>query len=306
MRTVLIGAVESTATALESLTAAGYPPNLLLTLDPTRGRARHSDYVDLAALADPATEVQHIRQTNAPEIVDRVRALAPDFLFIIGWSQVVGPALIAAARHFAIGFHPTALPVMRGRAPIAWTILLDVRETAASLFVIDEGIDSGPILAQHPITVDPRETADSLMDKHLDALRAMMAKLVPELAEGRYEMQAQDEDRASYCAGRRPQDGLIDWNAPAKEIDRLVRASGRPYPGAFAYVGPERLTVWASQPVELAHPHYAIAGQVLHFVDDQPVVFCGDGHGLRLIEYEMSNGARLKGQARLTREIDAS
>jgi methionyl-tRNA formyltransferase len=306
MRTVLIGAVESTAVALEALQQAGHPPAMVLTLSPELGPRQHSDYVDLAPLATADTEVRHIQRTSSAEVLDCVRETDPDFLFVIGWSQLVGPDLRAAAKTFTIGFHPTALPRHRGRAPIAWSILLGLRETGSSLFIIDEGTDTGPILAQRQISIDPRETVASLITKQLDALRTMLSALVPDLASGNWEARPQDHSQASYCAARGPRDGLIDWKAPADEIDRLVRASGHPYPGAFAYCGDRRVTVWSSEPENLPHPYYAGPGQVVCQIDDRPVVCCGDGRFLRLTDYATETGERLKGQVRLTREIDLS
>lgn len=298
MRSVLIGAVESSAIALQALRAAGHPPDSVITLDREIGKKRHSDYVDLEPLAGPDTTVLRCRNANKPEIISHVRGANPDFLFVIGWSQIVGAELQSCARNFTIGFHPTALPLYRGRAPLAWTILLGLTETAGSLFIIDDGVDSGPILAQKQVLVSPRETVASLMDKHMDALRAMLDDLIPALACGDWQEQQQNHSKASYCAARRPEDGLVDWSAPAESIDRLVRATTRPYPGAFTFTRTSRVTIWSCEPVRLSNSYYGQVGQIVCFEDDCPVVLCGVGEYVRLTDYEVEGDKMLTGQPR--------
>lgn len=299
MRTVLIGAVESSATTLRVLTELGHPPALVATLDPETGRARHSDYVDLGPLAGPDSEVVRIAKVNDPAFIGRVRDLSPDFVFVIGWSQIVGPELRAAAGNCAIGFHPTALPKHRGRAVLAWTILLGELETGCSLFVIDDGVDSGPLLAQERFAVAPREDVTTLMGKHIAALERMLQTLVPRLAAGTWETVVQDDGLASYCAGRRAEDGLIDWSQDADAIDRLIRAVSAPYPGAFTFTRKRRLTIWEAEPIDLPNPWHAADGQIVLHDDGAPVVRCGDGRFLRLLRYDTDDGAPLIGQPRL-------
>ncbi|MGE0442310.1 MAG: methionyl-tRNA formyltransferase [Gemmatimonadales bacterium] len=281
MRIVLVGAVESSAAALTAMAAVGHPPAGLVTLPASR-RARHSDYVDLrplaASLGVPVIEAADI---NAPEARSAVAALQPSYLFVIGWSQIVREPARALAAAGCLGYHPTRLPAMRGRAVIPWTILAGVPETAGTLFWLDDGVDSGPIAAQEVFPVPADATARSLYDRHLVALGAMLRDLVPKLARGERPATPQDESAASYCARRTADDGAIDWHHPAAGVDRLVRAAGAPYPGAFTVVRGARLTIWdgAVQPLR---SHLAAMGQVVEWQDEAPVVLCGDGSGFRL------------------------
>jgi len=299
MRTVLIGAVGSTEVVLRALQDAGYPPVLLATLAPDIGRKRHADYVDLSALATEATEVLHIENSSDSAFVEQVHVAQPDIIMVIGWSQVVHQELRDAARWFTVGFHPTLLPAMRGRAVIGWTILLGLEETGTTLFVIDEGVDSGPILAQDRFSLDPRETVASLSDKVVRSLDRMLRDVLPRLIDGTAQPRPQSDEGASYCAKRTAADGLIDWTRPAAEIDRLIRASGRPYAGAFTFTSKRRLMVWAAEPCPAAVRFHAAPGQVVDYRDGDPIVLCGDGALLRIAEYEASDGRPLTGQVRL-------
>lgn len=298
MRTLLIGAVGSTAIVLRAMQDAGYPPQMLATLTPETGRKRHADYVDLAAMTTAATEVAFIDATNDPSFVARIREIAPDIIFVIGWSQIVGPELRSAAGRHCIGFHPTLLPALRGRAAIGWTILLGLPETGATLFEICDGVDDGPILAQARIALTDRETVATLAEKLSAALADMIRELLPRLAAGTAEARQQPEHGISYCARRVASDSLINWEEGYLVIDRLIRASSAPYSGAFTFTRKRRVTIWAAKPWPLLNPYYAAAGQIVDYVDGDPVIRCGDGEYLRVTDYD-AEGHRLTGQIRL-------
>jgi methionyl-tRNA formyltransferase len=304
VRTILIGAIGSTEVAFRAMQAAGCAPVLLATYAPELGRARHSDFVDLAAVAGDATEVVHVESIADPDFISRVRAIEPDAVFVIGWSQIVNRQLREAAGR-CIGFHPTLLPAMRGRAAFGWTILLGLRETGATLFEIDDGIDTGPILAQQRIDLDPRETVATLAAKSFAVLERLLDEILPRLADGTAVAQPQPEVGVTYCAKRTAADGLVEWARTADEIDRLVRAATRPYAGAFTFTSSRRVTIWAAEPYQAPARYLAALGQVVTYIDGDPVVLCGDGSYLRLTEYTTSDGNPLVGQVRLRARMPA-
>jgi methionyl-tRNA formyltransferase len=291
MRAVLILAVESTRIALRVLSAAAdWTVSALVTLPPALAD-RHSDFVDLTDEAREAgARIIHAAEGNSPEMIAQVRAAEPDLLVVIGWSQLCRQELIDIAPQGAIGYHPAPLPHLRGRGVIPWTILLQQPITAGSLFWIDEGVDSGPILAQRFFHVAPDETAESLYARHMEVLEAMLKEVAPALAAGTAPRMPQDERYASWTAKRTPEDGRIDWHLPAADIERLIRAVGRPYPGAFTTAGGERLVIWKAKRWEGAERHAAAPGQVIVQQDGMFVVRCGDGQGLCATEWERPSG----------------
>ncbi|MGH6943227.1 MAG: methionyl-tRNA formyltransferase [Geminicoccaceae bacterium] len=277
MRSVLVGAVDSTQVALRAMGRAGAPPALLVTLPPER-RTRHSDYLDLAPHAAAlATEVCHAADVNAEATLARIEAAAPDYLFVIGWSQICRAPLLGVARLGAIGFHPAALPRMRGRAVIPWTILEREPRTGSTLFWLDQGVDTGPILAQRLFGVVPDETAGSLYRKHMQALDGLLPEALDLLRSFDPPRIRQDESLATWCARRMPEDGLIDWRAPAEEILLLIRAVGPPYPGAFTSCRGRRLTILAAEPFLDSRRYVGLPGQIQLVRDDRLVIRCGDG-----------------------------
>lgn len=286
MRALLIGAVEGTRVALDAIASTpGWTLAGVATL-PTELAARHSDFVDLGPAAAAANaDLFRVAGGNSSDFIAWARQLAPDFTFVIGWSQLCGPDLRAALNDRLIGYHTAALPRLRGRATIPWTILLDEKITGSTLFRIDAGVDSGAIVAQRFFHVAPNETASSLYAKHMAALEAMLRELLPVLAAGTAQETVQDERLATWAARRRPSDGLIDWTKAAADVDRLIRAVGRPYPGAMT-VGPDnkRLVIWRAEIVGDASRHHALPGQIIERAGDSFVVQCGADSAVRVLE----------------------
>lgn len=281
MRTVLVGAAETSRVALETLTRLQLTPAAVLTL-PTDQAYRHWDFRDLRPVAGPlGIPVLEVSDLNAPDTLAALRGYQPDLIFVIGWSQILSSEFLAIARLGAIGFHPSLLPEDRGPAVIPWTILQGKGRTGATLFWLDEGIDSGDILLQQRIPVAPDETAATLYAKHQQALARMLEAAVPLLLNGTTMRRSQDESRATYCARLDPDDGLIDWHAPADQVWRVIRALVAPYSGAFTYRKDRKIWVWSADYVGFG-PYVGLAGQVQALQDGGALVMCGDRRMVRL------------------------
>lgn len=303
MRAVVVGAVDSTRIALRCLAAAPQWEVAALFTLPLDLAARHSDFVDMEADAATAgVPVHRVANSNAPDVIATLRALAADYIFVIGWSQICGEAFRSTARRGVVGYHPAPLPRLRGRAVIPWTILLDEPITASSLFLIDEGVDSGPLLAQRYFHLAPDETAASLYAKHMARLEAMLPPVLDEIAVDRLTPAIQDERCATYAARRRPEDGRIDWTQPAASVWRCVRACGAPYPGAWTSLGKDIIVIDEAVPVPLDHHAAALPGQIVEKMGQGFTVRCGDRHGLRVSEWRTEREAPLPNHAVLGRD----
>jgi methionyl-tRNA formyltransferase len=189
-----------------------------------------------------------------------------------------------------IGYHPAALPRLRGRAAMPWTILNNEPITAGTLFWIDEGVDSGPILDQMFFHVAPEETVSSLYQRHMESLDCMMTRTLAALRQGVFRRETQDERCATWAARRTGLDGQIDWTAHSEHVARLVRAVGKPYPGAFTYAGDARLTVWNAEVFRGGEKHLAAPGQIVAVGTDGLVIKCGQGSALLVSEWTSDRG----------------
>ena len=229
-------------------------------------------------------ELRETRDINAEETLGAVRALDPELIFVVGWSQLVKDPFIALAREGVFGMHPTLLPRHRGRAPIPWAILSGLARTGVTLFeIVDASADSGAIVGQAVVDIAPDETATTLFDRIAEAHVELIRECVPMLLARTAPRRPQEPSRASSWPQRSPTDGVIDWETRAPYLYDWVRAQTRPYPGAFTYLGDEKVVVWSARPVELDEA--APAGTIVAARAEGPVVACGDG-GLLLVDVE--------------------
>lgn len=275
---VFIGGVEISYACLEALCELGPAPALAVGYDESHAHA--SGYRDLGPLAERyGFELARVRDVNDHALVERIEALEPRLIHVIGWSQLVGPRLLAVPAHGCAGIHPTRLPEGRGRAPIPWTILKGLRTTACTMFLLTDGVDDGPIVGQVEVSVDPREDASTLYAKHRDAHIELVRRHTPELLAGTARTPEQDHSAATYWERRTPEDGRIDLTTSAQEVDRLVRAVTRPFPGAFFDHGDRRVVIWRAE----RGPDVDAAPGTLLRQDRATFVVCGTG-SLRILE----------------------
>jgi methionyl-tRNA formyltransferase len=233
------------------------------------------------------------RDVNSPETLAALAEAAPDLIVVVGWSQLVGDQFIALAPRGVFGMHPTLLPRHRGRAPIPWAILAGLATTGVTLFeIVDATADSGPIVGQTEVRIDPDDTAGTLYKRLAKAHVALVRDCMPALLAGTAPRIPQDPRRASQWWKRTPTDGIIDWETRARYLHDWVRAQTRPYPGAFTFLGDTRIVVWRATPTTLGRQ--APAGTVVEDRDGGVVVACGEG-GLVLEEVEADGGAVLVG-----------
>ena len=233
------------------------------------------------------------RDVNSSETLAAIAEAAPDTVFVVGWSQLVGNEFIAVAPDGVFGIHPTLLPRHRGRAPIPWAILAGLATTGVTLFeIVDATADSGPIVGQIEVPIAQDDTAGTLYDRLARAHVELVRECLPALLAGTAPRVPQDERRASLWWKRTPADGIIDWETRAPYLYDWVRAQTRPYPGAFTFLGDTRIVVWRATATSLARD--APAGTVVEGRAGGVVVACGDG-GLVLEEVEPDGGDVLEG-----------
>jgi methionyl-tRNA formyltransferase len=284
MRIAVIGGVGSTAVLIEKLHEHEFEDLKVWGFVP-KDVTQVSGWTNLASLC---SKFQFSYQSFARigECVDDIRDFDPDIIFAVGLSQLIPAQVMQAARKGCIGFHPTALPRGRGRAPIAW-LILDQVDGAASFFVIREGVDDGPILAQQPFAVTQADDATAVEHKVLAAEAVALDSLLPRLKNGWLDGLEQDHGHASWYGRRTPDDGLIDWYHQAADVARLVRASTHPHPGAFTYCQDEVITILRAE-VEI-RAEKGVVGRLLSVDATRSfVVQCGQGI-LRVTEWKAKN-----------------
>lgn len=184
---------------------------------------------------------------HAPETLASFRALAPDLCVTAAFGRLLRPSLLELAPHGCWNVHASLLPRHRGASPVSAAILAGDAWTGITIFKLDAGLDTGPMLLQEMIPIGSDETAGELTDR----LARIGGRLLAEACdlEGRGELvaRAQPAWGATYASLVDKEDGLLDWNRPVEQVDRAVRAFS-PWPGAFTFAAGKRLRIHRSRP----------------------------------------------------------
>ncbi len=263
----------------------------IFSLDQSKS-AQTVGYCTFGELAELAGAPLIITDTiKTGPVIEQIRKFEPDFIFIIGWSELAPAALLNipqekhgsphrhAQTHGCVGVHPTLLPLGRGRAPIPWAIIKGLTQSGVSMFYLEEGADTGDIIVQHPFTIDFHDDAGSIYKKVSQIHYTLVKEQIDRLVNGTANRTPQDHSRATVWKKRRPEDGIIDWTKPRHELYNWVRALTRPYPGAFTFLSSDKITVWRAAPGD-AHP--GTPGTISALTETGVVVQCGDGEVILL------------------------
>jgi methionyl-tRNA formyltransferase len=183
---------------------------------------------------------------NVPEVVERVRAGRPDWLFSFYYRQMLKTELLAIPRGGAYNLHGSLLPKYRGRVPVNWAVLHGERETGASLHRMELKPDAGALVDQQAVAILPNDTAHDVFQKVTCAAETVLLRAVPRMLAGTHTETPLDLAAGSYFGGRRPEDGRIDWEQGAWQVHNLIRAVAPPYPGAYTIADCARIELLGS------------------------------------------------------------
>ena len=225
---------------------------------------------------------------NTSDIVDRIRALQPDFVFSFYYRNMLKPPLLALARHGALNMHGSLLPKYRGRVPVNWAVINGETETGATLHYMTEQPDAGDIVDQQAVPILPDDTAFDVFNKVTAAAATVLDRNLAALIAGTAPRKPQDPAAGSYFGGRKPEDGRIDWRLPAARIHNLVRGVAPPYPGAFTGLGGKTLKILRTR---LATGVQPIPAPVLYVDGANCFAACADGGTLRILEMEFDGAS---------------
>ncbi len=208
-----------------------------------------SDQAELETFAQQVNVPLHqVDSVNTDTVKSQIEQYDPDILFVIGWSRLVEQDVLRIPSVAAVGMHPAPLPRGRGRAPIAWSLIKGLEETALSFFHLVEEADAGDIIGQKRVPIETFDDAASLYTKIVDAARELIQQYYPQFRDGVVPREPQDETQATWWPKREPHHGLVEWTKPPQEIYNWIRGQTRPYPGAFSNLGDQKITVWSANP----------------------------------------------------------
>ena len=264
LRLVLVGGNLESERVLRALLEADHGPRIVGVVVPGgRLTERTSDLGEVEQVAIRMGLTTHSTDTiNSTRTVEWLRSVSPTHVFVTGWSQLLHQGFLSVPTGFTVGSHPSDLPYGRGRAPIPWTLLEGATNSAVSLFRMDIGVDSGPVVLKRRFGIEPGWHAADLYEHVSRILAAAFVELVGQLGDRTWTEQTQDGTMATYRAAREPEDGRLDFTRPALELERLIRAVSRPYPGAFCYLRETLVQTFEAPMIPLIQ-FKGVPGQVL-------------------------------------------
>jgi len=292
MRIIFMGTAELACRPLEALCVDFQIVAVVTQPDRPRGRdLKLQPSAVKAFAAKRALPILQPARVREPQFIEEVRALAPDLIVVVAFGQIIPQAILDLPRYGCLNVHTSRLPRHRGAAPIQWAIAEGDSETGVTIMKMDAGLDTGPILTQARTPIIEDDTAATLHDRLGDLGAELLIKTIPDYAAGKIAPVPQPADGATYARKITKEDGLIDWQQPARTIHNRVRAFV-PWPGA--YTGREAkgtrslMKIWKTAPVNAAGE----PGKVLASEAGELLVGCGEG-ALRILEVQREGGRRM-------------
>lgn len=171
---------------------------------------------------------------NLRDLTEQIKSISPDFLISVNYRYII-PKEIFTLADFALNIHGSLLPKYRGRTPHVWSIINGETESGITCHLIEESVDTGDIISQKVIPIEPKDTGYSLLKKFESEYPTLLIDSIEKLINGS-DLTKQDDKFASYYGKRSPDMGYIDFRKRANEVINFVRAQAEPYPGAYYYL----------------------------------------------------------------------
>jgi methionyl-tRNA formyltransferase len=308
VRLVFCGTPQFAVPTLEALHAADYEVALVVTQpDRPAGRDRQltAPPVKLAALARglPVTQPEKIR-SNA-EFRAQLEAIAPEAIVVVAYGRLIPPWMLELPRLGCINLHASLLPRYRGAAPIQWAVARGETVTGNTTMLLEEGLDTGPILLQQALAIAPEQTAAELFDQLAEAGAPLVVETLAGLAEGSIRPRPQNPAGATFAPLLDREDGRMEFAArTATELKNRWRGF-QPWPGAFTTLDGKKLIVHrlevvsapGSQESSLAGPVAVESASILpgqiRIEGHRLLAACAGNTWLELVEVQLEGKKRL-------------
>lgn len=284
MRIVFAGTPDFAVPALGALHAAGHEILAVYTQPDRpagRGRKLTPSPVKQRAL-ELGLPVEQPESLREPETQQQLAARSPELMVVVAYGLLLPQDLLGTPEHGCVNIHASLLPRWRGAAPIQRAIEAGDAETGVAIMEMERGLDTGPVLLEKKIPILPQDTGGSLHDKLAELGAQAIVEAVNGIAEGKLKAVPQPEQGVTYARKLEKSEAGIDWQQPAREIERRVRAFN-PWPVCHADLDGERIRVWAAT----ALPHDTVfsgaassggePGEVLAATSEGIDVATGDG-----------------------------
>ena len=234
----------------------------------------------------PVYQPERIRR---PEPVEQLKQMNPDAMVVVGYGQIIPQSIIDIPRHGIINVHGSLLPKYRGAAPIQWAIANGETRTGITTMRIDAGLDTGGMLLKWDTEIGPEENALELGERMAQAGADLLVETLARIETGSIQPEPQDDSQATLAPILKKENGVIDWNWPAKKI--VDRSRGfLPWPGAYSFFRGQILHIWKARRAEetaMASPGTLVPQK------RRLLVACGSDTALELLEIQIEGRKRM-------------
>src|SRR3989338_943923 len=218
------------------------------------------------------------KSVKTKEQITFIKNRKPKLIVVVGWRSIIPPEVLSIPVFGCVAIHESLLPKYRGFAPVNWAVINGEKQTGTTLFFLDEGLDSGDIVAQKKIKISLYDSVWDVYKKTSSETLELFKQYLPLLKKNQAPRKKQSEEIATYTCARTPNDGLINWNNSTLGIYNLIRGLHYTYPGAFTYYKGKKLFIWrASIPTQRMYVG-RIPGKIVSLIKRIGVeVLTGDG-----------------------------
>ncbi len=253
MKIIYMGTPDFAVTALNGLAANGFEIKAVVTgKDKSKGRSGKPvpPPVKKAALELGLPVLQPDDLKN--DTIEReLRALKPDVIVVAAYGKILPKRILDLPPYGCVNIHASLLPAYRGAAPVQWAVLNGEKTSGVTIMRMSEGLDTGDILIQRAVALEPRETSESLFRKLASAGAELIVEGLHRIEDGTAVWISQPEKSpTAYARMIAKRDGLIDWNRSAEELERFVRGMNS-WPSAFTYFNGKMVRIWSSELLEM-------------------------------------------------------
>lgn len=329
MKIIFMGTPDFAVPALEALATSDKHTVSLVVTQPDRQKGRSDKLVKspvkVCAEAHNIPVFQPLK-VKAEEAVARLREEQADICVVAAYGQILSQEILDMPKYGCVNIHGSLLPKYRGAAPIQWAVVDGEEKSGLTIMQMDAGLDTGDMMLQEEVVLDPKETAESLYDK-LSALGGpLILKALDEIEAGTITKTPQDDAKSTYAKILKKEMGEIHWEEPAVVIERLVRGMNS-WPSAYTAYNGKSLKIWDADVAEAAGAKAAgmaadiagagksagkvaetsadnaeagksagakaAPGTILEVTKDHIVVACGDG-ALVLNEVQLEGKKRMR------------
>lgn len=245
MKIIFMGTPDFAVNTLEALIQKGHEVTCVVTQpDKPKGRGKSVQFspVKECALSHQLPVFQPVR-IREEEAVQELFSYAADIIVVVAFGQILPKEILEWPKYGCINVHASLLPQYRGAAPIQWAVIDGAQTSGVTIQKMDEGIDTGDIMAQTVVPLDDKETGGSLFEKLAVAGAKLCTDTIRRLEEKTVTYEKQEHEKATYAKMLKKQSGSIDWTKSAVEIERLIRGLN-PWPSAYSYLNGKMLKIW--------------------------------------------------------------